>query len=98
MKRLSPQKELILSYLRSGKWVCGSAWLGQIKDDRKRISELNEGYMRVKGYEIQGEACKGRVCGKHYCPLFMRRAVRKTVTIIPKRERETIRAEQLQLV
>ncbi len=74
--KLSPQKELIVSTLRDRKWHCGREWLNQIKDDRKRISELNEGYMREKGYEIVGEPCKGTICGKKDCPLFKRKAVK----------------------
>lgn len=70
---LSPQKERILEVLRDKQWHCSSEW-PYIKDDRKRISELNEGYMREKGYEIVGKPCDGR-CGKtHPSRLFMRRA------------------------
>lgn len=47
-----------------------------IKDDRKRISELNSGYMLEKGYQIEGKPCDGR-CGKnHSSGLFMRKAVK----------------------
>lgn len=71
---LSPQKEKIVSILRDMRWHCGREWLDGIKDDRKRISELNEDYMASKGYRIAGEPCKGRACGKRDCPLHMRRA------------------------
>lgn len=76
--KLSPQKEKIVSVLRDLKWHCGREWLHVIKDDRKRISELNENYMAVKGYEIIGEPCKGEVCGRKECPLFKRKAVPRT--------------------
>lgn len=76
---LSPQKEIIVAALRSGKWVCGREWLDRIKDDRKRISELNEGYMREKGYEIIGEPCRTTACGRRTCPLYKRKAVKLVV-------------------
>ena len=76
--RLSPQKEKIVSFLRDMKWHCGSQWVAFIKDDRKRIQELNENYMLVKGYEIIGEPCKGQSCGRPSCPLFRRKAVPRT--------------------
>jgi len=72
--KLSPQKEIIVSTLRDLKWHCGREWLDRIKDDRKRIGELNDTYMKSKGFEIQGRPCKGKACGKKDCPLFMRRA------------------------
>ncbi len=72
--KLSPQKEIIVSTLRDLKWHCGREWLNRIKDDRIRISELNRTYMKEKGYEIVGEACKGRFCGVKDCPLYARRA------------------------
>ena len=74
MNKLSPQKELIVSTLRDLKWHCGREWLNRIKDDRIRISELNRTYMKEKGFEIIGEACKGRFCGVKDCPLYARRA------------------------
>ena len=76
MSALSPQKALIVEKLRSMKWVCGSAWLNQIKDDRIRITELNRTYMKSKGFEIKGEPCKGKACGRKDCPLYMRKATK----------------------
>lgn len=73
--KLSPQKEKIVSVLRDQQWHCGRDWVNQVKDDRIRITELNRGYMKEKGYTIIGSPCKGRMCGKSYCPLFMRKAV-----------------------
>ena len=75
--KLSPQKEYILSFLRGGNWVCGRAWLSRVKDDRRRIFELKD-YMASKGFEIIGEACKGRFCGVKDCPLYARRAQKLT--------------------
>lgn len=75
---LSPQKEIIVSALRSKQWVCGRVWLDRVKDDRRRIFELNESYMKEKGYEIIGEACKGTACNRPKCPLFKRKAVKLT--------------------
>lgn len=72
---LSPQKELIVSILRDLQWHCGREWLNQVKDDRKRIGELNEGHMKEKGYEIVGEPCKGSICRIAGCPLYKRRAI-----------------------
>jgi hypothetical protein len=78
MNKLSPQKEIIVSTLRDMNWHCGRSWLNQIKDDRIRISELNRTYMKEKGFEIIGEACKGRFCGVKDCPLYARRAQKLT--------------------
>lgn len=75
MTKLSPQKEIIIKILRDQQWHCGRQWLNQIKDDRKRIGEMNQGYMKEKGYEIKGKPCRGHVCGVKDCPLFARRAV-----------------------
>ncbi len=77
--RLSPQKEYILSFLRKGGWVCGSAWLNRVKDDRKRIGEMSD-YMASKGYVIQGEPCRGTACGRRDCPLYKRRAQKLTTS------------------
>jgi len=73
--KLSPQKEIIISILRDRQFHCGSEWLNRVKDDRRRIFELNLGYMFEKGYKIIGEPCKGRFCGRTKCPLDARKAV-----------------------
>lgn len=57
-------------------WVCGRVWVDRVKDDRRRIFELNEDYMPSKGFKIIGEACKGTACGRRDCPLFKRKAVK----------------------
>lgn len=74
--KLSRQQEIIVSKLRDMRWHCGREWLNEIKDDRARISNLNNFYMAEKGFVIKGEPCKGTVCGKHKCPLYKRRAER----------------------
>lgn len=76
MSKTSPQQDIILSHLRSGEWVCQTKWLSQIKDDRKRLSELNAGYMKERGYQIIGEPCNGHCGIKHASRLFMRKAVK----------------------
>ncbi len=70
---LSPQKQTILAILRDMQWHCSSEF-GYIKDDRKRLSELNAGYMAEKGYEIVGKPCDGRCRKNHSSGLFMRKA------------------------
>lgn len=71
--KLSPQQQIIVDKLRCMNWVCSSEF-GYIKDDRRRITDLNRGYMKDKGYQIVGKRCDGR-CGKnHSSTLFMRRA------------------------
>lgn len=75
MNHLSPQQQVIVEKLRSKDWVCSSEF-GYIKDDRRRITDLNRGYMLEKGFEIIGKPCDGR-CGKaHSSGLYMRKAVR----------------------
>lgn len=73
MERLSPQETIIVEILRDQKAHCGREWLNRIKDDRRRITSLNRGYMKSKGYVIKGYPCDGR-CGRAKCPLYMRRA------------------------
>ena len=75
---LSRQQKIIVEALRSLDWVCQTAWLGQIKDDRRRITDLNRGYMREKGYRIVGKPCDGRCQRTHSSGLFMRRAEKLT--------------------
>ena len=89
MERLSPQKDYILSFLRKGDWVCGRAWLSRVKDDRRRIFELKD-YMASKGYEIVGEACKGRFCGVKDCPLYARRAQKIVKVAAPTLNKENL--------
>lgn len=70
MAHLSPQQKKIIEHLADGEWHCMASPKFFIKDDRKRISELND-----KGYVIIGQPCDIRgKCGlKHTSNVFMRR-------------------------
>lgn len=94
--KLSPQKEQILEVLRDKAWHCSSEF-GYIKDDRKRISELNEEYMKSKGYEIVGKKCDGRCGKKHSSGLFMRKAVKRSVQSTHAEE-ETFEEKRLRAI
>lgn len=64
---LTPQQQKIFDYLADGEWHCMASDF-YMKDDRKRISELNS-----LGYTIDGMKCDGR-CGKtHSSRVYMRR-------------------------
>ena len=67
------QQEEILKLHRGGEWICSTAY-EYIRDHRKRISELNEGYLKERGYQLVGKRCDGRCGKKHSSTLFMRRA------------------------
>lgn len=82
--KLSRQENIIVNALRSLQWVCSSVWLGQIKDDRRRITSLNRGYMYEKGYRIIGKKCDKRCGTNHSSGLFMRKAEKiPEPTLIP---------------
>ena len=66
--KLTPQQKLIVDYLQGGEWKCMATPTLFIKDDRKRISELNQ-----KGYTIEGKPCT--LCKNHSSKVFMRRLV-----------------------
>lgn len=71
--KVTPQQEQILAIHRDQQWHCSTEY-EFLRDHRKRISELNEGYLKEKGFKLVGKRCDGR-CGKnHKAPLFMRRA------------------------
>lgn len=75
--RLTPQQEKILEIHRDKQYHCSTEY-EFIRDHRKRISELNEGYLKDKGFKLVGKPCDNR-CGKnHSSSLFMRRAERIT--------------------
>lgn len=95
MKKLSPQQEIIISALRDMKWHCGREWLNQIKDDRARISNLNNFYMAERGHTIKGEPCKGEICGVRDCPLFKRKAVKIGATANAEQPQTETRAQIL---
>jgi hypothetical protein len=83
MEKLSPQKQTIVSILRDLDWHCGREWLHEIKYDRVRISELNGGYMKERGWVIVGEPCRGTICKVKDCPLYKRRAEKLEVAEAP---------------
>lgn len=82
MSKPTPQQEKILAIHRDGEWHCSTEY-EYIRDHRKRISELNEGYLKAKGWQLIGQKCDGR-CGKnHSSALYMRKAIPlKTVVIL----------------
>jgi hypothetical protein len=84
--KLSPQQAIIVEKLRSKDWVCSSEF-GYIKDDRRRITDLNRGYMAEKGYKIIGEPCDGRCHKNHSSGLFMRKAVKLETDLLKEQEK-----------
>lgn len=70
---LTPQHKKILDIFRDCRWHC-STEIEYIRDARKRISELNYGYLREKGYRIIGKKCDKRCGTNHSSGLFMRKA------------------------
>lgn len=62
--------EQILDYLKDGEWHCMATATFFIKDDRKRISELNK-----QGFVIEGVPCDGNCGVKHSSNIFMRKLV-----------------------
>ena len=71
----TPQQQKIIDYLRDQQWHCMATPGFFIKDDRKRISELNQegSYLHGKGYYVNGMKCDGRCGVKHSARIFMRR-------------------------
>jgi len=65
---MTPQQKQIYQYLISGEWKCMANPNFFMKDDRKRISELNQ-----KGYNIIGKPCDGRCGIKHSSRILMRK-------------------------
>lgn len=84
----TPQQKLILNYLEDGDWHCMANADFYMKDDRKRISELN-----AKGYVIQGSKCDGRCGKKHTSPVLMRRLVER-----PPKNQYQLLHERMQLL
>jgi len=73
--KVTPQQEKILEIHRDMQWHCSTSY-EFIRDHRKRISELNLGYLKEKGYYLHAVKCDGR-CGKtHNSMVAMRRAER----------------------
>lgn len=66
---LTPQQQRVVDFLADGHWHCMANDFF-MKDDRKRISELNH-----KGFKIIGDPCD-RACGKnHSSRVYMRKLV-----------------------
>jgi hypothetical protein len=77
MKTKITHHSKILNLLQDRKWHCGLAINRlEIKDDRKRISELNH-----SGYLILGEPCDIHI---HDSRIFMRKLVRKFKSLTSK--------------
>ncbi len=74
--KLSPSQQKIVDYLAGGEWKCMATPTLFIKDDRKRISELN-----AKGLLIEGKKCDGRCGINHSGHIFMRR-----LAVAPKKQ------------
>ena len=70
--RLTPQQKKVIGYLSDGDWHCMANHDFFMKDDRKRISELNN-----LGYKIEGKPCDGRCGIRHSARLLMRRINKK---------------------
>lgn len=64
---LTPQHRQILNLHQNHEWVCSTA-IEFIRDQRKRISELNH-----MGYTFEAKPCDGRCGKKHNSRLYMRR-------------------------
>jgi hypothetical protein len=69
--KLSPQHRKILYIHQDGQWVCSTA-IEFIRDQRKRISELNAG-----GYVFEAQPCDRRCRKAHHTRLLMRRLVQR---------------------
>jgi len=75
MTKLSPQQQLIMDYLKDGEWHCMANPGFYMKDDRKRISDLNK-IGKAENFEIEGAVCDGRCGIQHQAQIKMRRLVR----------------------
>ena len=67
--KLTPQHRQILELHEGRDWVCSTA-IEFCRDQRKRISEMNNG-----GYVFEAKRCDGRCGKKHSSNLFMRRLI-----------------------
>lgn len=65
--QLTPQQQKIIDHLSDGKFHCMASGFF-MKDDRKRISELND-----IGFEIVGFKCDRRCGVKHSSRILMRK-------------------------
>lgn len=78
----SPDQQRIIDILRDGSWHCVFSEL-VIKDDRKRISEINV-KLEPHGYEIIAYKCDGRCRINHSSRIFMRRLMKKSEIKVPQ--------------
>ena len=75
--RWSPAQEKIIAPLRDMSWHCLFSEI-VMKDDRKRISEINEKLSEQgQGYKVIGKLCDGRCGIRHSSRIFMRRIVKE---------------------
>ena len=72
---LTPQHKQILKIHEDGNWHCSTV-IEFIRDQRKRISEMNNEDFNGQRYQFESKKCDGR-CGKiHSSNLVMRRLVK----------------------
>ena len=72
--KLSPSQQKIIDYLENGDWHCMANANFFMKDDRKRISELNQ-----KGYKIIGMPCDRRCGVSHASNVLMRQLIERPI-------------------
>lgn len=65
--------EQLLAIHRDMQWHCSTEY-EYMRDHRKRLSELNLGYLLEKGYQLVAKKCDGRCGKKHNSMVAMRRA------------------------
>ena len=66
--KLTPSQQKVFDHLKDGRWHCMADSRFFMKDDRKRISELNE-----MGFNIIGFKCDKRCGVKHSSRILMRK-------------------------
>ena len=72
MSQLTPQQQRIVDFLADGAWHCMANEFF-MKDDRKRISEIN----RIEGYKIIGLKCDKRCKKNHSSRIHMRKMTKR---------------------
>lgn len=78
----SLDQQRIIDILRDQKWHCVFTEL-VIKDDRKRISEINQ-KLDPYGYEIIAFKCDGRCGVNHASRIQMRRLMKRSDIKVPQ--------------
>lgn len=76
--KLTPQQKQIFNLLADAEWHCLNTPSFFMKDDRKRISELNV-IGKAEGFEIIGEKCNGKCGVNHTSPVKMRKLVKREI-------------------